>query len=88
MEKNLELFSVKNKVIVVTGGTGGIGRGLVKGLAESGAKVAMLSTNEAKSKAMESELREQTGQISDDNRSAERLSLPQRPRLQMTIRTA
>ena len=35
----LEKFSLKGKVIVVTGGTGILGKAFVKALAEAGAKV-------------------------------------------------
>lgn len=41
-----ELFTIKNKVIVVTGGTGVLGRGLVAYLADEGAKVVVLGRNE------------------------------------------
>ena len=37
-----DLFSLKNKVALVTGGTGVLGQEMVRGLAEAGAKIAIL----------------------------------------------
>ncbi len=39
-------FSLKNKVIVVTGGTGIIGKSFIKGITEAGATVGILGRNE------------------------------------------
>lgn len=44
----LDSFSLKNKVIVVTGATGVLGKSFVQALAEAGAKIAVLGRNEAK----------------------------------------
>lgn len=41
-------FSLKDKVIVVTGGTGVLGKNFVKALAESGARIAVLGRNAEK----------------------------------------
>lgn len=41
----LEQFSLKNKVIVITGGTGILGASFVKAVAQAGAKVAILGRN-------------------------------------------
>jgi len=41
----LEQFSLKNQVIVVTGGTGILGRSFVKALAEAGAKIVVIGRN-------------------------------------------
>ncbi len=46
----MELTGVKNKVCVITGGGGIIGTALGLGLAEAGAKVAIVDFNEAKAK--------------------------------------
>jgi 2-dehydro-3-deoxy-D-gluconate 5-dehydrogenase len=50
------LFDLKGKVAVVTGGNGGIGFGIARGLAEAGADIAVVGRNEAKSKAAAAEL--------------------------------
>lgn len=44
----LDKFSLKGKVIVVTGGTGVLGKSFVKAIAEAGAKVAVLGRSEQK----------------------------------------
>ena len=42
----LEQFSLKGQVIVVTGGTGILGKSFVKALAEAGAKVVIIGRNQ------------------------------------------
>lgn len=58
---NYDIFSIKDKVIAVTGGCGGIGSGLVRGLADLGARVAVLDRSSDKLEKMLASLREETG---------------------------
>src|SRR5579871_2527919 len=51
-----DLFALKGKVAIVTGGNGGIGLGIARGLAASGADIAVVGRNEEKSKAAVTEL--------------------------------
>ena len=51
-----ELFDLGGKVAIVTGGNGGIGLGMARGLAAAGAAVAIVGRNEAKSHAAVAEL--------------------------------
>ena len=53
-----KLFDLGGKVAIVTGGNGGIGLGMARGLAEAGAAIAIAGRNEAKSNAAVAELRQ------------------------------
>jgi 2-deoxy-D-gluconate 3-dehydrogenase len=52
-----ELFDLGGKVAIVTGGNGGIGLGMARGLAGAGADIAVVGRNEAKSDAAADDLR-------------------------------
>ena len=41
-------FDLTGKVAIVTGGNGGIGLGMARGLAQAGAAIAVVGRNEAK----------------------------------------
>src|SRR3954467_8058067 len=49
-------FDLTGRVAIVTGGNGGIGLGMARGLAAAGAAVAIVGRNEAKSRAAGAEL--------------------------------
>jgi 2-dehydro-3-deoxy-D-gluconate 5-dehydrogenase len=54
-----KMFDLSGKVAIVTGGNGGIGLGMARGLAAAGADIAVVARNEAKSDAAIAELRQQ-----------------------------
>jgi len=49
-------FDLAGRVAIVTGGNGGIGLGMARGLAEAGAAIAVVGRDEAKSRAAVAEL--------------------------------
>ncbi len=49
-------FDLSGRVVVVTGGNGGIGLGLARGVAKAGADVAIWARDAAKSEAAKAEL--------------------------------
>ncbi|MGO9453677.1 MAG: SDR family NAD(P)-dependent oxidoreductase [Candidatus Binataceae bacterium] len=51
-----KMFDLAGNIAVVTGGNGGIGRGIALGLAEAGAAVAILARNAEKNRAVVAEL--------------------------------
>ena len=56
------LFDLKNKVVVVTGGTGVLGSELSRGLAAAGAKVAVLGRNQERRDTVVAAIREEGGE--------------------------
>ena len=52
-----DLFDLSGKVAIVTGGNGGIGLGMARGLADVGADIAVVGRNETKSLAAVAELK-------------------------------
>jgi|SRR5665213_2142432 len=52
-----QLFGLKGNVALITGGNGGIGRGIAIGLAEAGASIAIFGRNEEKNKNTLAELK-------------------------------
>jgi 2-deoxy-D-gluconate 3-dehydrogenase len=52
----MELFDLRGKVAIVTGGNGGIGLGIARGLAQAGADVAVAARNQEKIAAAVAEL--------------------------------
>jgi 2-deoxy-D-gluconate 3-dehydrogenase len=57
----MELFDLKGKVAIITGGNGGLGRGMAQGLAAAGADIVIAGRNETKSATTASELRNTYG---------------------------
>jgi 2-deoxy-D-gluconate 3-dehydrogenase len=51
------MFDLKGKVAVVTGGNGGIGFGMARGLGQAGAHVVVVGRNSEKSREAAHELR-------------------------------
>ena len=51
-------FDLHGKVVIVTGGNGGIGLGMARGLAEAGASIVIVGRNEAKSGEAVAELQQ------------------------------
>ena len=52
------LFDIKDKVVVLTGGCGILGRNIAEYLVENGAKVAILDLNEEQGKELEAQLQQ------------------------------
>lgn len=53
---NLSMFDLSGRVAAITGGNGGIGRGIALALAEAGAAIAILARNEEKNRETVDEL--------------------------------
>ena len=58
---NIDMFSLKDKVIIVTGGTGVLGTGFVQAISAAGGSVVILGRNEAKCKHLVDEINENGG---------------------------
>jgi 2-deoxy-D-gluconate 3-dehydrogenase len=56
-----DLFGLKDKVAVVTGGNGGIGKAIARGLAGMGANIVIAARNEAKTKEAVTEIHKEFG---------------------------
>lgn len=55
------LFSLDGKVAIVTGGNGGIGKGIARGLAGAGASIAIAARNETKTTKATGEIEKEFG---------------------------
>jgi 2-deoxy-D-gluconate 3-dehydrogenase len=57
----VNLFDLSGKVAILTGGNGGIGLGMARGLAAAGAKIAVVGRDSAKSEAAANQLSQDAG---------------------------
>lgn len=57
----MNLFDLHGKVAIVTGGNGGLGRGMALGLASAGATLVIAARNQAKTATTAAELRQRYG---------------------------
>lgn len=57
----MELFDLRGKVAIVTGGNGGLGRGMALGLAGAGADIVIAARDQAKTAATAIEFRQRYG---------------------------
>jgi 2-deoxy-D-gluconate 3-dehydrogenase len=57
----MDLFDLYGKVAIVTGGNGGLGRGMAVGLARAGANIVIAARNQAKTAATATEFRQAYG---------------------------
>mgnify|MGYP000876381468 FL=1 len=57
-----EMFNLRDKIVVITGGTGVLGSELSRGLARAGAKVAVLGRDAAKRDGVVSGIRQEQGE--------------------------
>jgi 2-dehydro-3-deoxy-D-gluconate 5-dehydrogenase len=57
----VKLFDLSGKVAIVTGGNGGIGLGMARGLATAGAKIAIVGRNQEKSASATAQLSREAG---------------------------
>ena len=55
-----DLFSLCSKVAIVTGGNGGIGKSIARGLALAGANIVIAARNEAKTQKAVNEIHEES----------------------------
>jgi len=55
------LFSLEGKVAIVTGGNGGIGKGVAQGFAAMGADIAIVARNQEKTDSAAEEIRSEFG---------------------------
>src|SRR3989442_12788162 len=55
-QEEADVFSLKDKVAVVTGGNGGIGLGMARGLAAAGAVVVIAARNADKSRSPQKDI--------------------------------
>jgi len=53
-----KMFDLQGKIAVITGGNGGIGRGIALGLAQAGASIAILARNEEKNRTVVEEIKQ------------------------------
>jgi len=60
----MKLFDLSGRVAVITGGNGGIGLGMAKGMAAAGATIVVAGRDAAKNSAAVKELEEAGGQAS------------------------
>lgn len=58
MTESMDMFDLTGKVAIVTGGNGGIGFGMARGMARAGARIAVVGRNEEKSAQAVQELRD------------------------------
>jgi len=65
------LFDIKDKVIIVTGGCGILGKSIANYLAEQGAKIVILDRVEEIGKELEAELKPEDGSLVPGNGRSE-----------------